>query len=95
MIKYHYEKSSWEFDDYGREHRKTVSETREAQLIYTKPVHYCDGEKMYFAAECSESEAKRVCEEINAAREHQFSDYAEYVMVPNGALIRVIHPYND
>ena len=93
-MKYVYEESSWRFDDYGREYLDEICEEREAVLVFSKPVNYCDGEEMYFA-ECGEDEAKRICDEINAQRTHQYCDYAKYQMVPHGALIRVITPYND
>lgn len=66
----------------------------EAQLLATKPVHYCDKKKVYYL-KCDVAEAERVAKEINDAREHMFSDTAAVYPVDYGCVVVVTSPYND
>lgn len=61
--------------------------------ISSKPVHYCDGIKVYYTEDSGN--ARQFADEINAKKQNMFSDYATVYPVGYGAIITVTHPYND
>ena len=69
---------------------------KEAVFLHYKGHNYCDAVTTYFfEGEEGVAAAKRAAEDINSQRVHQFSDWAEVQEIPNGAVLKIVEPYDD
>lgn len=94
-IVYEVQVSEWRFDSYGNEYRYEDWEKREAIRVYHKPKNFCDAITAYYAAECDEEEAERICKEYNAKRDNAFAPSMSAEAVPYGMLFTIREPYDD
>ena len=78
-----------------KRHRDILLVEKEAVLVHSRGVHYCDGIEAYFAELCSAEEARKMCDEFNKNRAHIFDDYMEFEETSYGCLLIVVTPYND
>lgn len=69
---------------------------KKAVLLAYKGHNYCDAITTYFfEGEEGVDAANQYAREINDARVHQFCDYANVQIVPCGAVLEVVEPYDD
>lgn len=94
-ILYRVLEKGYQFDSYGREYWEEKEVTREAIHVYNRPHNYSDSIDAYYAADCTEDEAERVCNEFNDRNTGMFSPSMRAENVPFGMLFVVREPYDD